>query len=51
MQTDNTSQVTKHKQDYMHGAAMIDDKGKEVPITEDMIQQAVKNILETCQAQ
>ncbi|EAT13646.1 hypothetical protein HF888_09425 [Bermanella marisrubri] len=31
--------------DYMHGAAVIDKNGKEHPITEEMIEKALKQIL------
>ncbi|NVK39017.1 MAG: hypothetical protein HWE18_13910 [Gammaproteobacteria bacterium] len=46
MKNTTTTQTTQNKNnDYMHGAAIIDDKGKETPITEEMIQKAIKNIL------
>lgn len=47
--TRETSTQTQSDPDYLHGAAVIDAKGKETPITEDMIQQALKNILKACQ--
>jgi len=34
--------------DIMHGAALVDAKGKETPITEDMVQQALNNIIKSC---
>jgi len=34
--------------DIMHGAALVDAKGKETPITEDMVQQALNNIIKGC---
>jgi len=40
---------TQDSNEHMHGAAVIDDKGNETPITEEMIQQALKNILKACQ--
>ena len=50
-QDNNHSQKmnTQSDAEYMHGAAVIDDQGKETPITEEMIQQALNNILKACQ--
>jgi hypothetical protein len=39
-----------NNQDYMHGAAVVDKNGKETPITEEMIQKALKNILKASQS-
>ena len=44
------SQDKNNNKDYMHGAAVIDKNGKETPITEDMIQQALKSILKASQS-
>ena len=52
MKQDNNHSQKSNTQDaneHMHGAAVIDDKGNETPITEEMIQQALKNILKACQ--
>ncbi len=45
MQSNTTSKPSKQDQDRLHGAALIDAKGKETPITEDMIQQVLKKII------
>ncbi len=34
--------------DYFHGAAIIDDRGNETKITEEMIQDSLKAILKAC---
>ena len=44
------SQNNNNDKDYMHGAAVIDKDGKETPITEEMIQKALKNILKASQS-
>lgn len=49
MKTTST-QNTVNKQDHLHGAAIIDAKGKETPITEEMIQKALKQILKAAKA-
>lgn len=44
------SNVTSDDNDkYMNGAAVIDETGKETPITEEMIQAALNDILKACQ--
>ncbi len=50
MQSNTQSQKNGIKQDQMHGAAIIDNKGKETPITDDMVKQALNSILKTCQS-
>ena len=50
MPTNTGSQTTDQSEDRMHGAAIIDDQGKETPITEDMIEKALQNILKTAQS-
>jgi len=47
--TTTSTQNTKDNQDHLHGAAIVDAKGKETPITEEMIQKALKQILKTSQ--
>ncbi len=47
--TSESSSQPQSNEDPMHGAAVINAKGEETPITEDMIQQALKNILKACQ--
>jgi hypothetical protein len=47
MQTNSTSPHAKQKQQHLHGAALVDDKGKETPITEKMIQESLKDLLHT----
>lgn len=42
MKAANTS-ATKQKTDF-HGAALIDAQGREIPITEDMVQQACEHL-------
>jgi hypothetical protein len=44
-----TTETQKNNKDYMHGAAIVDKNGKETPITEDMIQKALKSILKASQ--
>ena len=48
MQNNNIQEPVKLNQNAMHGAAIVDAKGKETPITEDMVQQALNNILKSC---
>ena len=43
--TTTSTQSTNDNRDHLHGAAIIDAKGKETPITEEMIQKALKQIL------
>lgn len=43
-------QKSDQSNDHMHGAAIVDDKGQETPITEDMIQKALQKILKTAQS-
>jgi hypothetical protein len=45
---ETSSTQTDQKEDYMHGAAIIDEKGSETPITEDMIEQALNNVIKAC---
>ena len=45
-----TDSQNNNDKDYMHGAAVIDKNGKETPITEEMIQKALKNILKASQS-
>ena len=47
-ETSTSSTQTDQNEDYMHGAAIIDDTGAETPITEDMIEQALSNIIKAC---
>lgn len=49
MQSNSTSPQTKQKQQHLHGAALVDDKGNEIPITEKMIQESLKNLIKTTQ--
>ncbi|GAA6133724.1 hypothetical protein NBRC116188_05130 [Oceaniserpentilla sp. 4NH20-0058] len=42
----STTQTAQAEQDYLHGAALVDSKGKETPITEEMIQKALEEILQ-----
>jgi hypothetical protein len=49
MPTNAGSQTTDQSDDHMHGAAIIDDTGKETPITDDMIEKALQGILKTTQ--
>ena len=45
--TNNTNaQLSKQKQEHLHGAALIDDTGHETPITEEMIQKSLKRLFE-----
>lgn len=37
------SKTQKHSNNF-HGAAVIDEKGREVPITEDMVQKACQSL-------
>ena len=50
MKHSTTAQADKNNKDIMHGAAIIDEKGKETPITEEMIQHALKKILQASQS-
>lgn len=50
MKNSTTTQAAQTNQDVMHGAAIIDEKGKETPITEEMIQKALKKILQASQS-
>jgi len=50
MKNSTTTKATQENKDFMHGAAIIDDKGKETPITEEMIQKALKKILQAAQS-
>ena len=47
MQSNSTSPQTKQKQEHLHGAALVDEKGKERPITEKMIQESLKTLITT----
>ena len=49
MQSNTSSQAGEQTEDHMHGAAIVDEQGKETPITEDMIQAALQNILQAAQ--
>ena len=49
MPSNNAQQPAAQPTDIMHGAALVDAKGKETPITEDMVQQALNNIIKSCQ--
>ena len=49
MPSNNAQQPVVQHTDIMHGAALVDAKGKETPITEDMVQQALNNIIKSCQ--
>ena len=49
MQNNTQPHTCEVKQYQMHGAAIIDHKGKETPITDDMVKQALNSILKTCQ--
>ncbi|MBU2706985.1 hypothetical protein KCM76_13405 [Zooshikella marina] len=46
LQTIPTSNKTKpsHRPDIFNGGAIIDENGKEVPITEEMLQKAFKRL-------
>ena len=35
------------KQPDFHGAALVDEHGREIPITEDMVQQALEALADT----
>jgi len=48
--TTKSTQNTKENQDHLHGAAIIDAKGKETPITEEMIRKALDKILRTARS-
>lgn len=50
MPSNTGSQQTDQNSDRMHGAAIIDEKGQETPITNDMIEQALQKILKTAQS-
>jgi hypothetical protein len=41
----NKEKTNKHTTDF-HGAALIDEDGNEIPITEDMVQNACHNLEE-----
>ncbi len=49
MPTNSGTQVNDQSDDRMHGAAIIDDKGQETPITDDMVQTALQSILKAAQ--
>jgi hypothetical protein len=42
-----SSQINDRSEDNMHGAAVVNDKGEETPITEDMIKSALESIVKT----
>lgn len=46
MKSSTAAKAAPSHKDIMHGAAIIDEKGKETPITEEMIQKALKKILQ-----
>lgn len=50
MKNSTTTQTAKSDIDYLHGAAIIDEKGKETPITEEMIQKALQKILQVAKS-
>jgi hypothetical protein len=50
MPTQASSQTNDHIEDSMHGAAVVNDKGEETPITESMIESALQSILKTAQS-
>ncbi|MFY0641445.1 MAG: hypothetical protein JXR16_10385 [Bermanella sp.] len=50
MKSSSTTKAAQTNKDFMHGAAIIDDKGRETPITEDMIQKALKKILQAAKS-
>lgn len=45
MQKNTGSETLQKNVDHLHGAAIIDAKGNEKPITEAMIQKALEQIL------
>ncbi len=49
MPSNNTQQTGQPNTDIFHGAALVDAKGKETPITEDMVQQSLSDIIKRCQ--
>ena len=44
------TQSANTNQDHLHGAAIVDSKGKETPITEEMIQKALERIMEAAKS-
>jgi hypothetical protein len=50
MPTNAGSQTNDQSDEHMHGAAIIDDQGKETPITDDMIESVLQGILKTTQS-
>lgn len=50
MKNSTTTQSADTGKDHLHGAAIIDEKGKETPITEEMIQKALKKIIQATQS-
>ena len=50
MKSSTTTKAAQANKDTMHGAAIIDEKGKETPITEDMVQKALKKILQAAKS-
>jgi hypothetical protein len=47
MTTQASAQINDRSEDHMHGAAVVNDKGEETPITEDMIKSALESIVKT----
>lgn len=47
-QNDYAGKVSNQPSIDFHGAAFIDTKGKEIPITEEMIQQACQQVQQSC---
>jgi hypothetical protein len=50
MPTQAGSQTNDHIENSMHGAAIVNDKGEETPITESMIETALQSILKAAQS-
>jgi hypothetical protein len=50
MKNSTTTQTAQSTKDIMHGAAIIDEKGKETPITDEMVEKALKRILQAAQS-
>jgi hypothetical protein len=44
MNTEQKDKTTKEKNPDFHGAALIDDDGHEIPITEGMVQEACSDL-------
>jgi hypothetical protein len=50
MKNSTTTQTAQSTKDIMQGAAIIDEKGKETPITDEMVEKALKRILQAAQS-